>query len=71
MSWSYICFEINNISTDEQNVEKVPFLNYKREETRQVLSEETLDNTGVRYEAPTRHYLKNLSQETGVPQSYV
>lgn len=60
-------------STDEQNVEKCFFfcVNNMRKRTRQVLSEETLDNTGVRYEAPTRHYLKNLSQETGVPQSYV
>jgi len=40
----------------------VPFLNNKRERTRQVISEETLGNIGVRFEAPTRQYLKTVIQ---------
>jgi hypothetical protein len=56
----YICFENNNISTGEQNVEKVPFSKNKREQTRQVLSEEILGNIGVRFEAPTQLYLKTV-----------
>ena len=41
----------------------VPFLSNKRERTRQVLSEETLGNIGVRFEAPTRQYLKTVIPE--------